>query len=91
MAFTIDARSVVKGGAVVGAIATVAAALSAAYSYAHPYIQNKPPYAEDAAFQIVAQVQAAQQRQIQQSIQNQLFLTQQFWVRALADAQEEPE
>lgn len=83
----INAKAVIKGGAVVGAIVAMAGAIHASYGYVHPYVQNTPPYAEDAALQVVAQTQQKQQSAQDQMQSTQVFLLQKLWENQVVEAQ----
>lgn len=87
MAISIDANSVIRGAAVVAAVIPLAGASYAGIKWLDPYFQTSPPFAEESKLIEIAQTQAQQQTNLATMQQNQLFLTQHFWINALVQAQ----
>jgi hypothetical protein len=84
----IDAKMLIKTGALCGAAAAIAGSIWGTIVWADPYV-TLPKRVEqtDAKVQQVAITMTQQQQIMRQMYQSQLFLSQQFWTNSLAQAQ----
>ena len=89
----INSKTIIRAGAMAGAMAAVGGCLWSGLTWATPYLQTKPPFAEKQAFDQLAQnftqqFQAMQQQNAQMQ-QNQAFLAMGFWTNQKIAAEQE--